>query len=250
MTEEDEPQPEPDEPEESAAEAEPTPSASARPKPTKAEKLEAKAARLREADERRAADAAAGHVPDRKPFVIATAALGAVAVILGILLILTFIAWQDADDSASAPQSTGATAPGTPTGTGTVGSLELTSPTVEEVVAAAKSFAVDFGTYDYQHLDTEFQEVAQKMTPSFAKSYLETSDKLKPTFEQYKTHVTAQIQGWGVTSVSTSNAVVIVLLDQTVHTSQSTTPRIDRNRLEVDLVHTDGTWLVSKLLAK
>ena len=49
MTEEDEPQPEPDEPEESAAEAEPTPSASARPKPTKAEKLEAKAARLREA---------------------------------------------------------------------------------------------------------------------------------------------------------------------------------------------------------
>ena len=43
---------------------------------------------------------------------------------------------------------------------------------------------------------------------------------------------------------------MIIFLDQTVHTSQSSTPRIDRNRLEVDLVKTDGEWLVSKLLAK
>jgi Mce-associated membrane protein len=193
------------------------------PKPTKAEKLEAKAARLREAAERRAADTAAGRPPQRRGFVIATAVLAVVCAALVALLLVLYFSWQDQRDKTSAR---------------------------DDAVAAAKSFALDFGAYDYQHLDTEFQEVAQKMTPGFAKSYLQTSDKLKPTFEQYKTQVTAHIQGWGVTSSSTSKATVIVFLDQTVHTSQSTTPRIDRNRLEIDLVHTGGKWLVSKLLAK
>jgi hypothetical protein len=35
-----------------------------------------------------------------------------------------------------------------------------------------------------------------------------------------------------------------------VRTSQSSTPRVDRNRLEIHLVQQDGKWLVAKLLAK
>lgn len=201
----------------------PMPGKGAPPKSAKAEKLEAKAARLRKREEQRAADVAAGRPPQRRSFVIATAALSVVCAVLIALLLVLYFSWQDQRDKNSAR---------------------------DDAVAAAKSFALDFGAYDYQHLDTEFQEVAQKMTPDFAKSYLETSDKLKPTFEQYKTQVTAQIQDWGVMSANTSKATVLVFLDQTVLTSQSTTPRIDRNRLEIQLVHTDGKWLVSKLLAK
>jgi Mce-associated membrane protein len=194
-----------------------------RPKPTKAEKLEAKAARLRIADERRAAAAAAGRPARPVGFIIATSVLGAVVAALIALVLVLYFSWQHQRDENSARDA---------------------------AVAAAKSFALDFGAYDYQHLDTEFQEVAQKMTPDFAKSYLETSDKLKSTFVQYKTQVTARIQGWGVTSASTSKATVVVFLDQTVRTAQSSTPRIDRNRLEIQLAHTDGKWLVAKLLAK
>ena len=199
------------------------PPSTRRPKPTKAEKLEAKAARLRVEDERRAADTAAGRPPQRVGFVISTVVLGAVAAVLVALLLILFFSWQHQRDVNSAR---------------------------DDAVAAAKSFALDFGAYDYQHLDTEFQEVAQKMTPDFAKSYLDTSDRLKATFVQYKTQVTARIQDWGVTSASTSKATVIVFLDQTVRTSQSSTPRIDRNRLEIQLVHSGGKWLVAKLLAK
>jgi Mce-associated membrane protein len=197
----------------------PPPPSGHRPRPSKAEKLEAKAARLRVEAERRAA----GQAPQRVGFVVATALLGVVAAALVALLLILFFSWQDQREENSAR---------------------------DDAVAAAKSFALDFGAYDYQHLDTEFQEVAQKMTPDFAKSYLDTSDKLKPTFVQYKTQVTARIQGWGVTSSSTSKATVVVFLDQTVRTSQSSTPRIDRNRLEIQLVHTGGRWLVAKLLAK
>jgi Mce-associated membrane protein len=199
------------------------PATGRRPKPTRAEKLEAKAARLRVADERRAADAAAGRPPRPRGFVIATGVLGVVVAGLIALLLILYFSWQHQRDENAARDA---------------------------AAAAARSFALDFGAYDYQHLDTEFQEVAQKMTPDFARSYLSTSDKLKPTFVQYKTQVTARIQGWGVTSASTSKATVVVFLDQTVHTSQSSTPRIDRNRLEIQLVHSDGKWLVAKLLAK
>jgi hypothetical protein len=215
----------------------PQPPAQPRRKPTRAEKLEAKAARLRQEHERRAAEAAAGRLPDRQPFVIATIALAVVAAALAALLLITFFAWQDAKDSKAkaAPVTSGAAAP------------DLAAPTTAAALATAKSFAVDFGTYDYQHLDTEFQEVAQRMTPSFARSYLQTSGKLKPTFVQYKTRVTATIRGYGVTSASSTAAVVVVFLDQSVMTSQSSIPRVDRNRLEIHLVYLDGKWLVSQL---
>lgn len=216
------------------------PPAPGHPRPTRAEKLEAKAARLRRRQERRAADDAAGRPGDRQLLVTATWVLSVVTVALAALLLVTFFAWRDAKDSSgkAAPATASATAP------------DLTSPTTADALATAKSFAVDFGSYDYQHLDTEFQEVASRMTPSFAKNYLQTSDRLKATFEQYKTRVSAQIQGYGVTSASSTAAVVVVFLDQRVLTSQSSVPRIDRNRLEIHLVYSDGKWLVSKLLLK
>jgi Mce-associated membrane protein len=218
----------------------PGPTPGPQPKPSKAERLEAKAARLRAAEEQRAALAGLdpGRPAQQRGLIIATAALGAATLALAILLVLTFVAWQDAKDGAASTPATS----GTPTLPG--------GPPASAAVSAAKAFALDFGSYDYQHLDTEFTEVAARMTPDFAKSYLQTSDRLKPTFVQYKTEVNASIQGFGITSSSATAAVVIVFLDQTVRTSQSSTPRVDRNRLEIHLVNTDGKWLVSKLLAK
>jgi Mce-associated membrane protein len=194
-----------------------------RTKLSKAERLEAKAARLREAEERRAAEPAGTGSSTATGWIVATIALAVVAAAAIALLIVTAVARQHQRDVNSARS---------------------------DAVAAAKSFAVDFGSYDYQHLDADFQDVAKRMTADFRKSYLDSTTRLKPTFVQYKTHVTARIQGYGVTSAGTSKATVVVFLDQTVRTSQSSTPRIDRNRLEIQLVHQGGKWLVAKLLAK
>lgn len=201
----------------------PGPEEAPKAKPTRAERLEAKAARLREAEQRRAAEPAADRAGASRGLVIALAAVSAVAVAAVTLLVITFVSWQHQRDVDSARDS---------------------------AVKAAKEFAVDFGSYDYRHLETDFREVASRMTPDFARSYLDSSGRLEPTFEQYKTQVTAQIQAYGVTSVSTSRATVVIFLDQTVRTSQSSTPRIDRNRLELHLVHQDGKWLVTELFAK
>lgn len=200
---------------------------SARPKPTKAERLEAKAARLREAAERRATQ---GPAPRPTAWVMTTVVLGAVCAGLIALTVVVFLSRQHEKDVAN--------------------NLRSKDTTHADVVEVAKTFALDFGSYDYRHLDTDFSEVATRMTPSFAKSYTETSNRLKATFLQYKTQVTARIQGYGLTSATKNRAVVVVFLDQTVKTTQSSTARVDRNRLEVDLVRVKGKWLVAKLLAK
>ena len=195
-------------------------------KPSKAERLEAKAARLREADERRAAEREAAGTGEARPnprLVVAVVALGVLAAALVAVLIVGFLSWRHQRDVDSARTS---------------------------ALKAARTFAVDFGSYDYQHLDAEFSEVAKRMTAGFAKNYTETSGRLKPTLIQYKTKVTATVQGSGVTSVNTSTATVVVFLDQKVITSQSTVPRIDRNRLQIQLRRQGGKWLVANMLAK
>lgn len=215
---------------------------------SKAERLEAKAARLRAEQERRAADAAAGRTPGPRAGMLPLAVLGAIALALAAALVVFVVAWVNRGDELSRQRAVMQRA--VAAAQHEAAAARIGNVNDNPAVAAAKTFALDFGSYDYRHLDTDFAEVAKRMTPSFAKSYTETSDKLKPTFEQYKTQVTAQLQGWGLTSATLSEAVVVVFLDQTVRTSQSATPRIDRNRLEIQLVHSDGKWLVAKLLAK
>ena len=200
-----------------------------KPKLTKAQKLEARAARLRAAEEARAERARAAEeagpsaVPAARGWQIATIVLSVVTAALVAVLIIGYLSWQHQRDVNSARAS---------------------------ALTAAKTFAVDFGAYDYQHLDADFSKAASLMAPSFAKDYTDASNKLKQTLVQYKTQVTAQVQGAGVTSASTSKAVVVLFLDQTVKTSQSSVPRIDRNRLQISLVKQKGKWLVSKLDAK
>jgi len=193
-----------------------------RPRPTKAERLEAKAARLREAEVQRAA-AAALPVQTRTTLTWAVIALSIVCVGLLTVAAILFAVWLDNRDTNSARSS---------------------------ALHAARQYAIDFGSYDYQHLDADFAKVADHLTPGFKKSYLASSSKLEPTIVQYKGTSVASVQGIGLASASSDNAEVVVLLDQKITTSQSSTPRIDRNRLVMTLVRHGGKWLIDRLVLK
>jgi Mce-associated membrane protein len=118
------------------------------------------------------------------------------------------------------------------------------------VTAIASRYAVDFGSYDYTTLDADFARVLSHLTPSFAKNYQSVSGALKPTIVQFKTKETAAVQAVAVQSITSSQAIVLVFLDQTVVSTQSSTPRIDRNRLRVTMQRQhDGTWLISEIAA-
>ena len=116
--------------------------------------------------------------------------------------------------------------------------------------SAARQFAIDFSTYDYRHLDQDFAKVSAHLAPSFREQYASTTSSLKSVVVQYRGVATASVQGLGVTSVSSTKAVVVVFLDQQVTNSATKTPRIDRNRLEVTLQRSKGQWLLSDLQLK
>ena len=116
--------------------------------------------------------------------------------------------------------------------------------------STAQEYALDFSTYDYQHLDQDFQTVTSHLAPSFRDSYTKTVASLKAIVVQYKGSATATIQGVGVTSVNTKTAVVLVFLDQKVTNTNLKAPRIDTNRLQITLERTNGSWLMSDLQLK
>lgn len=120
----------------------------------------------------------------------------------------------------------------------------------KSATAAAQEYALDFSTYDYQHLDQDFQTVTSHLAPSFRDSYTKTVASLKAIVVQYKGSATATIQGVGVTSVNSKKAVVLVFLDQKVTNTNLKAPRIDTNRLQITLERTGGTWLMSDLQLK
>jgi type II secretory pathway pseudopilin PulG len=116
---------------------------------------------------------------------------------------------------------------------------------------AAESYAVDFGSYDYAHLDADFRRVTAHLTPSFAKKYASVSSGLRSVIQQYHGRSSAVVQGAAIASITTSKAVALVFLDQTVTTTQSKTPRIDRNRMQMSMQRKPGgSWLISDLALK
>ncbi|HEV7207017.1 MAG TPA: hypothetical protein VGN18_20615 [Jatrophihabitans sp.] len=199
--------------------------AAAKPR-TRAEKLEAKAARLRELEQRRAeraADREAETGRGSKGLLVAVSVLAVLVLTLGTLVAILVPTWLHQKHVNAARAS---------------------------ALAAARTYAVDFGSYDYRHLDADFARVANHLTADFRNTYLADSTRLRPAIVQYQGRSTAIVQGLAVGTVTETRAEVFVMLDQNVTTAQSSTPRTDRNRLQMTLVRHGGHWRISRLQLK
>jgi Mce-associated membrane protein len=193
---------------------------------TRAERLEAKASRLREAERARqeaqlASTPGAGQnwVAKRARWLLGVAAALVIVLVAATLILALRVRGGDQTDAARA-----------------------------SALSAARQDAVAFGTYHYQTLDKDFAAVTSHLTRSFAKNYAAVSRQLRALIQQYHGSSSATVRGAAVQSVSGTQAVVLVFLDQSVTTNASSTPRIDRNRLQVTLQRQpDGSWLVSNL---
>jgi Mce-associated membrane protein len=219
-------------------------------KPTRAERLEAKAAQLRKAEQQAAEraeaqrqaratavehDGGAGSGRRRGTLGWLLVAAGVLVVGLAVALALVAVDLGHRDDQLAAARRDAV-------------SLSQLQSLRDSALSSAEKYAVDFGSYDYAKLDHDFQLVSSHLTKSFADKYAQISQQLKSVIVKYKGKSTATVQGAGVTSVTGKEAVVVLFLDQTVSTTQSDKPRVDRNRLTMTLQRqADGTWLISDL---
>jgi Mce-associated membrane protein len=192
---------------------------------TKAEKLEAKAARLREAEIARAQAAASAPAGTARRFpVLWIVATG----VLVVLLVLTVLYGLNERSKVSHDARLNALR--------------------ASVIKTATTVAASFGTYDYKTLDADFARTKAYLTPAFAADFGQLTASLGSLISQDKGQTIGTVTGVGVESLAPPTAIVVVFLDQKVTTAESSTPRIDHNRVKLTLaLQSNGRWLVSKL---
>jgi Mce-associated membrane protein len=112
--------------------------------------------------------------------------------------------------------------------------------------AAAERHAVTLLSYDHRHLDKDFAAARKVLTGGFAKDYASTTEKVvRPTAEQVKAVVTAEVASSSVVRAKDNRAVVLLFVDQTTTSTRLEGPRVDLNRVRMTLDRTGGEWLVS-----
>ncbi|MFI1663016.1 hypothetical protein ACH41A_11035 [Streptomyces wuyuanensis] len=121
-------------------------------------------------------------------------------------------------------------------------------------LAAARKAAPAVLSYDHRHLDRDFAAARGHLTGPFLEEYRRTTTKVvAPTAKKYQGVVTASVvtpPGGGspaasVVSASPDRAVVLLFVNQVTRSTRVDGPRVDLNRVRMELTRTSGGWKVS-----
>src|SRR5699024_2462585 len=79
---------------------------------------------------------------------------------------------------------------------------------------AAREYAVELTTYDYQSLDKQQEALNSVSTENFQESFAESKESLDPIFTQLKASAEGKVADAAVRDVSDSGAVVLLFVNQ------------------------------------
>ena len=114
-----------------------------------------------------------------------------------------------------------------------------------QVLSAARQIAVDFAVYDYRHIDTDFNRVANESTGSFKSQFVSSSAGVRELIIKAKAVSKAEIAAEGLVDATPKRASVVVALDRTVTNTSAPKGQHDSFGLQIDLVRVNGHWLAS-----
>jgi Mce-associated membrane protein len=123
-----------------------------------------------------------------------------------------------------------------------VSELEAQTLAAESARQAAILLAQDLATYDYRDLGGNFRHVAAAATPRFAEQLSRLSAELGPELQQTRAVATATTRSAGVVRADQDQAVIVVLIDQSVTNTKTPAPRVERSRMELTLLRQAGVW--------
>jgi Mce-associated membrane protein len=119
--------------------------------------------------------------------------------------------------------------------------------TPRSAISAAKSYAANVATYNYKTLPADFGRVKAESTPQFRSSFEKLSAALAKVLTQYQATATAVAIDAGLASITSSQAVVIVFINQTVNNTAQKHTTTDESRVKVTLERSGGKWLLAYL---
>lgn len=116
---------------------------------------------------------------------------------------------------------------------------------------AASTFGVYLSSYDYSNLNgptAPWTEVDRNSTPSFRKDFDATKANLTTLVNDYKATAKGKVIAAGISSVSSTQAVALLFIDQTVtNTAQKPGTSTQPLRVQLVMVRQHGRWLINKL---
>jgi Mce-associated membrane protein len=116
---------------------------------------------------------------------------------------------------------------------------------------AADQYGVYLSSYHYSDLDgptAPWTLVEKSSTPSFRTDFDKTKSSLSTLVRDYHATATGKVVASGVSSVTSSRAVVLLFIDQTVtNSAQKPGSQTQPLRVELVLARSHGRWLIDKL---
>lgn len=115
------------------------------------------------------------------------------------------------------------------------------------VLMAGTRQASNFLNVDYREIEDHNERVLANSTGDFAKEYQASLESLVKVTTENQVIQTARIVGAGVVAADKENATVLVAMEGSVQNKDNKTPQANAQRLQMDLVWTDGRWLTHDL---
>lgn len=121
----------------------------------------------------------------------------------------------------------------------------------DSALEAARERTTTLTSYDHRTLEQDMAKVLETATGEFEDDYRSTTAQLSGTFKQTQAVAKATVVAAGLEELETPDdgpvrAVVVVAVDQVI-TTKGAPPRTERNRLRMELVRPESTWLVSSV---
>lgn len=116
---------------------------------------------------------------------------------------------------------------------------------------AAGTYGIYLSSYDYKNLNgpnSAWANVEKHATAKFRHDFETTSTDLSKLLSQYNAVATGQVVDVGLESVSSSTAVALIFVDQTVtNTVQKPNSVTQPLRVKLTMVRQNGHWLIDQL---
>lgn len=156
---------------------------------------------------------------------------GALAVIVVAALILSVVEWRHYESQANR--------------------LDAVNRLESSALAAADTYGVDVGSYNYANLhgpSAPWTQIEDHATAAFRAKYEQTTGLLQSTVVAYKGTAKATVETAAVASIKGTQAVVLIELDQTItNSTQKSGPQSETFLVTMTLQRQGAQWLISAI---
>ena len=117
----------------------------------------------------------------------------------------------------------------------------------DDVAKVAQSSTIALLSYQPDSVEADLDSAAKHLTGGFLEYYSKyTKEVVIPAAKEKKVDTQAEAVGAGVVSADSHRATVLVFINQTTTTAANPQPTKVASTVQVDLVNTDGRWLVDE----